>query len=251
MGKISYASAQWKYKQETVIQEQNYNQLLHTLSAYTKDFDSKCLYDPINFYDVLSSIYSELAESCYLETENPEESRVYYYLAAKAGEAAFVLHEKGDSTSPALEESISKYEGAVWYALCAILAGDYDLAMRLAPEGTILRDLLEGKNFEISRYTKELESLVFLDGYKALFERDGEALGEKLVERIQNLRNMSEDAVIIDVLGTALLKLAKKMGIICRIKAAELPGGLLEENIVEHKEITLPKYKMVGKTVGE
>lgn len=110
------------------------------------------------------------------------------------------------------------------------------MAMRLAPERTILRDLLEGKNFEISRYTKELESLVFLDGYKALFDRDGEAFDERLVERIQNFRNTSEDAVIIDVLGTALLNLAKKMGIICRIKAAQLPEGLLEENIVELKE---------------
>lgn len=227
MGKISYASAQWKCKQALAIQEQYYNQLLRELSVYIKDFDSEYLYNPINFYDTLSSIYSELADSCYLETENLEESRIYYYLAAKAGEAALVLYEKGGSTSPALKESISKHEGAAWYALCAILGGDYDLAMRLVPERTILRDLLEEKNFEISRYTKELESLVFLDGYKALFDRDGEAFGEKLIERIQNLRNMSEDAVIIDVLGTALLKLAKKMGIICRIKAAELPGGLL------------------------
>lgn len=90
MGKISYSSAQWRYKQEVAIQKQHYNQLLHELSAYTRDFGSKCLYDPINFYDILSSIYSELAESCYLETENLEESRIYYYLAAKAGEAAFV-----------------------------------------------------------------------------------------------------------------------------------------------------------------
>lgn len=236
MGKISYSSAQWRYKQKIAIQEQHYSQLLHELSAYTKDFDSKCLYDPINFYDILSSIYSELAESCYLETENLEVSRIYYYLAAKAGEATFVLYEEERSTSPALKDSISKHEGAAWYALCAILGGDYDLAMRLAPERTILRDLLEGKNFEISRYTKELESLVFLDGYKALFDRDGEAFDERLVERIQNLRNTSEDAVIIDVLGTALLNLAKKMGIICRIKAAELPEGLLEENIVELKK---------------
>lgn len=236
MGKISYSSAQWRYKQEIAIQEQHYNQLLHELPAYTKDFVSKCLYDPINFYDTLSSIYSELAEAYYLETENLDGSRRYYYLAAKAGEAAFVLYEKGGSTSLALKESMSKQEGAAWYALCAILGGDYDLAMRLAPERTILRDLLEGKHLKISKYAKELESLVFFDGYKALFDRDVEAFGERLVERILNLRNMSEDAVIIDVLGTALLKVAKKMGIICRIKAAELPEGLLEENIVELKE---------------
>lgn len=245
---LNYASERWELERERARQEKYTENSLQLLTEYTRSLEDRYFRCDFRFYDALASIYLELADNSYLEFDNLEMTRGFFYLTAKAGEESFRQYDQHYFKS-AEGNLINNRKGSLLYSACAFLANDRILALRLAPEGSPFKALLK-TDINLARTVLARPSgddlLAFRSGYWALIRKNKEKFREEIAKRISYLRRCQGSPMVIDICGLSLIKAAVRLDIICDFDFAEVPSQLLLDTAVDEAIWRLPGLQASG-----
>lgn len=238
----TFASDTWKRKQKDFIEENSYKKATVRLNRMIDKLynDEDC----IRIYAELMSYYVRVIEAYYMENEEIGTGMGYYYLAAKAVEAAQYLYNN-QNVKTKISKVMAENEYGHRAVCCAIIAGEYELARRVMKKDSMMGFVLENDKEKILARLKQKDDDAKLNTiYKAIAEKDVKLLEKGICERLSYLRKLKYDYIsIIDEWLVALIKLAKKAGMTVEINVAEVPKDLLEDVAIDYEKWKLPLIK--------
>lgn len=244
LNKIDYSIKQWEKEKAILLKniETNPNYIIQRLPMFIERL-SNPQSDMIYKYGDLAFEYYYIGNQYYFLLEDIENFKGYYYLSAKAIEMCYKLYEKGvrsrfDKENSAIESNLSGRTQAD----CALLAGDIELALRLATKKSVIGNMIL-QNYEEARKYVEIEnnSKNIQAMQLSIIEEDEKSLKKHLEERIKIVRREAKLGLTgIDRFGLTILKLAKMRGLSCDIHVAELPFALLEDTSIDYTKWQLP-----------
>lgn len=247
--KLTYSTKNWNKLSEESKVKHYFEDELEYLKHYDVWLEEPEKRDYIYTYDGMKASYIGLARRSYIEGNDIELCRGYFFLAAKATEMSQLLYSKGITTRKQISAKIENGVSGTSGAFCAIIANDYDLALSLAAKGTVVEALIKGdfhKAKNIVRTLDEKDDMTRI--YQALSEKDPVQLEECIVKRVKTFRRLgSRHVTIIDFWSAAIIKLARKYGIDAAIDIVEIPSGLLEDKTVDENAWKLIGYEKMQK----
>lgn len=208
-------------------------------------------------YDALMYAYGHCAAAYYITTNDKEMFKGFCHLAAKAGEICFLLYEKGIRTSSSWGKHLEIKDNMFNYIRYAILANDYELAIRITPPESLLGSILlqdydQAKTFlpedpKVFQSWQDEERILW-----AIVYRNEKKLNQFMERRIKDLRKQASVAMPIyfDEWGLALIKLAMQRGMVCKLNVIELPLDLFDDLPVNEAEWKLPKDEELEKILA-
>ena len=209
-------------------------------------------------YDALMYAYGNCASAYFIAANDREKFKGFCQLAAKAGEICFQLYEKGIRTSASWGRHLENKDTMFTYIHYAILANDYELAIRITPLESLLGSVLQqdydkAKTFlpedpnEIQSPWQDEERILWAVAYK-----NEKKLNQFVERRIKDLRRQACVAtpVYFDEHGLAWIKLAMQRGMECKLNVIELPLDLLDVFSVNEAEWKLPKDEELEKILA-
>ena len=191
--------------------------------------------------------YSSEGDAFLALDQDAPQAKKRYYLAARAGALCYDLRRAG----------FPYYQGKwldhydfkklnINLSKDGILAGDQRLTLAMTGEDTIEGLLILGKYEEAQRALppdpedRRLEDEVGQCEW-AIAHGDQKAFDKYLQRRIGVLRRQGRhNPCILDSWGLALIRLARRRGVTCKVKVIELPWELLEDATADTAGLVLP-----------
>ncbi len=178
------------------------------------------------------------------ETKNSEVKR-YYYLAAQASGQAYRLVRAGFPHQ--MRERAGPYnfkKNNMNFTKDAILANDFKLALSIAGEDTI-EGLLVMEDYDKAQRTLPQDPGAIRDEITlccwAIAHQQQKVFDESLKERIKMLRRQSgHEVAVLDSWGLALIQLARRHGMTCKLKVIELPWQRMDDTPVDKEGLEFP-----------
>ncbi|MDE7431138.1 MAG: hypothetical protein K2N34_04385 [Lachnospiraceae bacterium] len=208
-------------------------------------------------YDALMYAYGHCAVAHFITTSDKEMFKGFCHLAAKAGEICFLLYEKGIRTSSSWGKHLEIKDNMFNYIHYAILANNYELAIRMTPPESLLGSVLlqdydKAKKFlpedpKVFQSWQDEERILWTIAY-----RNEKKLNQFVERRIKDLRRQASVAMptYFDEWGLALIKLAMQRGMVCKLNVIELPLDLFDVLPVNEEEWKLPKDEELEKILA-
>ncbi len=175
-------------------------------------------------YDALMYAYGYCASAYFITTNNREMFKGFCQLTAKAGEICFRLYEKGIRTSASWGKHLENKDNMFNYIRYAILANDYELAIRITPADSLLGSVLRQDYDKAKTFLPE-NPKVFQASWQdeerilwAIAYKNEKKLNQFIERRIKDLRRQASVAmpVYFDEHGLAWIKLAMQRAEACR-----------------------------------
>lgn len=215
----------------------------------------------LNKYQMLMIAYANHAVNSLLLYNDMYKFKGYCYLAARAGERLSDLYAKGLRASGwccSFNEALRNRGDISYYVKYAILANNWDLAVHIATEDSLFGAVLTQKYEKAKEYLpNDIKKLKKEDDKQLLWSivyLDEKKLNSCLEKRIKELRYYAKtrvsDMEYLDELGLAMLKLAKRRGMDCKVNVIELPVHLLDDIPVNEDEWKLPEDKELEKILA-
>lgn len=255
---LKYEQLKWE-KEKQGIYEDNFNYLETVLQRLDERLEEH-RYDWI--IDSLCDLhrgYSSKGDRHLQIDVDTKKAKEYHYLSALAGELCYAMVAKGfphhfmDSGYP-----YNFKEKNFNFSRNAILANEYELALKIAGEDTIegaliLQDyeracaILPESPEEESISQDELKQCMW-----AIAHNDEKMFNRYMEKRIRVLRRQGRImAVIIDSWGLAVIKLAQQRGISCSLDVIELPQQLLDNIRIDTSGLILPMADKINSILHE
>lgn len=200
--------------------------------------------------------YSRGADAFLALDQDPVRAKQHYYLAARAGALCYRLlgagfpHYRGrfldDYNFKTMNINFSK---------AGILVNDKELTLAMTGEDTIEGLLVLGKHEEARRALPEDPKDPRLTGQVeqclwAIAHGDQKTFDRSLQQRIGVLRRQGRHCpTILDSWGLALIQLARRRGMTCKLKVLELPWQLLDDTPAEAEGLLLPFETAIEKII--
>lgn len=211
------------------------------------DQDTKYIYK----YDMFVGVYANCAKRLLLVSNDKQKFKGCCYLAARAGEMCYALYDRGFrdfSCFGSLGRELGTRETALYYTKYAVLANCRALAVRIAPEESLLGAVL-AKDYERAKMylpekVKEIKDSSFFDQiFWAIIYENEKKVNQYLEARIKWQRRYKKLLGVnyFDDFGLALIKLAQERGMKCTLNVAELPWHLLDDDPINEEEWQLPE----------
>lgn len=212
----------------------------------------------INKYHDLMMIYAGYAAGFLLVYNDTYRYKGYCYLAAQVGKVLSDLYTKGlraDGWRCSFNEVLRNRGTISYYVKYAVLANDWDLAVRIATEDSLFGSILT-KNYERAKafLPDNIEKIKNEDDKQLMWSivyRNEKKFNKCLEKRIKELRYYAKarvsDVECLDDIGLTMIKLAKDRGMNCTINVIELPVHLLDDSPVNKEKWKLPKDDELGK----
>lgn len=193
----------------------------------------------------LRSNYFSVADWLLATEIDYAEAKRYYYLAAQVSFQAYQLVRAGFPHH--MREGAGPYnfkKRNINFTKDAILANDFELAHSIAGEDTVEGLLIMGE-YERAQRVLPQDPLTIQDELNlccwAIAHQDQATFDKALQERIKVLRRQGGHCVtVLDSWGLAMIHLARRRGMTCKLNVIELPWQRLDDTPVNKNGLEFP-----------
>lgn len=203
----------------------------------------------IDSLSVVFQGYSSDGDFCWLLDGDIKKAKENYYIAALVGALIYEMLEKGfpHHVSDSGHPYDFKQHNFV-YSKAAILANEYELALKISGEDTALGALILQDYERVCSLLPENpeDGAISADEIRqcmwAIAHRDEKLFHKYMEKRIKTLRRYARlNAIVFDSWGLAVVKLAQRRGLACNINVIELPHQSLDDVRVDTSGLVFPR----------
>lgn len=197
--------------------------------------------------------YASDGDFCWQLDGDIKKAKENYYIATLIGALIYEMLEKGFSHH--VSDSGHPYDFKQHnfaFSKTAILANEYELALKISGEDTIEGALIMQDYEQACSMLPENPEDDSISAHEihqcmwAIAHRDEKLFQKYIEKRIKTLRRYARlNTIVFDSWGLAVVKLAQRRGLACNINVIELPHQSLDDNKVDTSGLVFPREEQI------